>query len=91
MAAELSPIVAPVSDREAGFLTRFIYWLTRRKLMAFGSEPKVPSSLRVMAQHRGLMLSYCAFEAGFERCTSVPLRLKALAEIRAATLIGCPF
>ncbi len=36
-------------------------------------------------------MSYGAFESGLERCQRVPVRLKTLAMIRTATLVGCPF
>jgi hypothetical protein len=83
--------VEPLSDERAGWFTRLVYWFARKKLRSLSSEAPVPSSLRVMAHHRGVMLTSGAFEVGLERCQRVPMRLKALAGIRAATLIGCPF
>jgi hypothetical protein len=84
-------LVAPLSDREAGWFMRFVYWLSRRKLRSLSPDPPVPSSLRVMAHHPGVTLTYGSFETGLERWRRVPERLKVLASIRAATLIGCPF
>jgi hypothetical protein len=89
--AQDSALVGPVSDREAGWLSRFVFWMARRKLRALSPEPRVPGPLRVMAHHPAAMLTYGAFEAGLERCQRVPARLKSLAMIRAATLVGCPF
>ncbi len=80
-----------VADDRAGWFTRLVFWLARRKLKQLSGRPVVPGPLRVMAHHRDIMMAYGGFELGLERASLVPARLKSLAMIRAATLIGCPF
>ena len=80
-----------VSPEKAGVFTRFVYWLARRKVKAVAGEGRVPGPLTVMAHHTPIMLAYGGFESGLERAQRVPARLKSLAMIRAATLVGCPF
>ena len=74
-----------VPDGQAGPLVRFAYWFSRRR---FG---KVPAPLTVVAHHPWLSRGYGVFEFALERSHLVGGRLKLLAEIKAATLIGCPF
>ena len=52
---------------------------------------KVPTPMTVMAYHPSIFRGYGAFEFAIERSKLVEPKLKALASIKAATLIGCPF
>ena len=52
---------------------------------------KVPSPLRAMARHNVLLGGVIGMERAFAKARLVPARLKSLACVRAATLIGCPF
>jgi len=74
-----------VSQRRAGLLARFGYWYARRWL------GKVPEPLTVAAHHRWIFPAYTAYEFGLGRARLVDARLKALAGIKAAALVGCPF
>ncbi len=74
-----------VPGRKAGLMVRLAYWYLRRR---FG---KVPQPLTVVAHHPKLFRGFARFEWTFERSRLVDARLKALAQIKAATLIGCPF
>jgi hypothetical protein len=47
--------------------------------------------VKVTALHPRLLKAYGQMEMGQEAATSVPAPLKALAGIKAATLVGCPF
>jgi len=60
-------------------------WGVKRKLKM------VPEPMRVMARHPRLLLGHTMTEAGLEYSRRAPAKDKVLAEIRAATLIGCPF
>jgi hypothetical protein len=80
-----------ISDERAGLFARFVFWLTRRKLRKLDGNGRVVGPVRVMAHHPTLLATYGSFESGLERCRKVPERLKSLAMIRAATLVGCPF
>lgn len=74
-----------LSERSAGLLARFAYWFSRRR---FG---RVPEPATVMAHHPWVLVGSGAFELTLERSRLLEERVKALAEIRAATLVGCPF
>lgn len=74
-----------VPARRAGLMGRFAYWFSKR---LFG---KVAEPLTVTAHHRWILRGTSAYEFALGRARLVNLRLKALAEIKAATLIGCPF
>jgi hypothetical protein len=74
-----------ISKREAGAVTRFAYWFSRRR---FG---KVAEPLRVTAHHPTLLRGYGAFELALDRSSLLDERLKDLAGLKAATLVGCPF
>ncbi len=74
-----------VPEGRVGLLLRFAYWFARRR---FG---RVPEPLTVVACHPWLSRGYGVFEFALERSRLVDERLKSLAEVKAATLIGCPF
>ena len=74
-----------IPEHKAGLATRFAYWFSQRR---FG---KVAEPLRAMAHHPTLLRGYAAFELSLDRSGLVDDRLKNLAGLKAATLIGCPF
>jgi hypothetical protein len=74
-----------VSDAEAGLVTRGVYRATERMLR------RVPEPLRIMAHSKPVMWADVMFELALQRAHSVPPRLKALAGIKAAAMIGCVF
>jgi 4-carboxymuconolactone decarboxylase len=71
--------------KRAGILAQLLYYFSQRR---FG---RVPEPVRVMAHHATLLGGYAGFEVALERSHRVPTRLKDLVDLRAATLIGCPF
>lgn len=74
-----------VEESKASLLTRFVYSQARKRL------GKVPEPLTVVANHPTLFKGNGAFEIALERSRLVDRKLKALAEIKASTLVGCPF
>ena len=74
-----------IAEDKAGLLARLVYWFARRRV------GKVPEPLTVYTRHTWLLQGYGAFEFALERSRLVEERLKLLAQIKAATLIGCPF
>jgi hypothetical protein len=74
-----------IKDREAGWFARLVYRFARQRL------GRVPVPLRVMAHHSWVLAGSGGFEMALERSHAVEERVKVLAEIRAATLVGCPF
>lgn len=77
--------IAGVPESKAGLLARFAYRYSRRH---FG---KVAEPLAVSAHHTWTLLGYSAFEWAVARSGTVDTRIKELAALKAATLVGCPF
>jgi hypothetical protein len=70
---------------ETNPLTRFLYWMTKRKL------GRVIEAVKITAHQPRLVLASGQMEMGQQAVHSVDVKLKALAEIKAALMIGCPF
>ena len=77
--------IAGVSDNQAGLLARFAFWMARRKV------GKVPDPMRVSAHHRAISMASGGYEFWLDRARLVDARLKTLAGIKAAMMVGCPF
>jgi hypothetical protein len=74
-----------VSDAQAGLATRGVFAGAKRV------AGKIPEPLRIMAHSKPVMWADAIFEIALQRANSVPPRLKALAGIKAAALVGCVF
>lgn len=74
-----------VSPERAGLLVRLAYWFSRRMV------GKVPEPLAVTAHHPWIFRAYGSYEYSLSRARRVDAKLKALASIKAAARIGCPF
>lgn len=70
---------------------RLVYRLVRRKVGQLTGDARLVEAIKVTAHHPRLLRATGQMEMGQEAATSVPATLKALASIRAATLIGCPY
>ena len=68
-----------------GLFRKVTYQQARRRL------GKVPEPFAVAAHHKTIMGGMSAFEIALERSKKVPIRYKALAELRAAMVVGCEF
>lgn len=68
-----------------GMLTRIVYALTKRKI------GRVVKPVQLMAHHTRLLWGYGQMEQSMASSHLVDDALKVLAELRAATLVGCPF
>lgn len=69
----------------SGLWVRFAYWMTKRKMK------KLIEPVRIVAHHPGILWGYAQMEQAIAGSHRVPEALKNLAEIRVATLVGCPF
>jgi hypothetical protein len=69
----------------SGLFVRLVYWLTKRKV------GKVVTPVRVVANHTRILWGYGQMEQALQGSKLVDHSLKGLAELRAATLVGCPF
>jgi hypothetical protein len=74
-----------VEANQAGLVTRFLYWMTRRKV------GRVIMPFKVTAHQPRLLLAVGGMEMGQQALRTFDAKLKALAEIKAANLVGCPF
>jgi alkylhydroperoxidase family enzyme len=68
-----------------GLFTRIVYSMTRRKV------GRVVMPVQVTAHHAKLLWGYGQMEQSFASSHLVDEVLKNLAELRVATLVGCPF
>ena len=85
------PRINGVEPHEAGFFTRIIYWLVRRNVGAIAGQPRLVEPVKITAHHPRLLWAYGQMERGQAAAATVPAKLKTLASIKAAMLIGCPF
>ena len=71
--------------KRPGPFARVAYWMSRRD---YG---KLPEPVEVTAHHPGLLRGYGTFEWETKRAKTVDAKLKELAAIKAAALVGCEF
>jgi len=80
-----------LAPHQAGWYTRVVYWLVRRNVRKITGNSRLVEPVKITAHHRRLLTAYGQMEMGQGAAASVPAPLKALAGIKTATLIGCPF
>ena len=80
-----------LEPHQAGWYTRFVYWLVRRSIGKLTGSSRLVEPVKITAHHPRLLKAYGQMEMGQAAATSVPAAVKALAEIKVATLVGCPF
>ena len=68
-----------------GLFTRVIYSMTKRKV------GRVVIPVQIVAQHPKLLWGYGQMEQSLLSSHLVDAALKNLAQVRVATLVGCPF
>ena len=74
-----------LSDEEAGFVTRAIF-RSAKKMVG-----QVPDPLRIQARNGAVMWAAGGFEMGLRSAKSVDPKLKAMASIKVASMVGCVF
>jgi hypothetical protein len=80
-----------LEPHQAGWYTRLVYRLVRRSIGKITGSRRLIEPVKITAYHPRLLKAYGQMEMGQGAAASVPAPLKALAGIKAATLIGCPF
>jgi 4-carboxymuconolactone decarboxylase len=80
-----------IEPHEAGWFTRLIYWMVKRKMGKLTGQNRVIEPIKIAAHHPRLLKALGQMEMGQEAARSVPTPLKSLTSIKAATLVGCPF
>ena len=77
------------SSQQGGLIRRLfvgiVYSLTQRRL------GKVIMPIQVTAHHPKLLWGYVQMEQSQSGSKLIDAKLKGLAELRVATLVGCPF
>ncbi len=74
-----------VQDNEAGLLTRIIFWVAKRRI------GRVPLGLRVRARDPKLLRNVVRMDLYAASPGTIPVRLKELAQLKVAMMVGCPF
>ena len=74
-----------IQTKDAGLMTRVAYWFTKR---SFG---RVMEPVKVTAHSPRLLRGVGQMEMAQAKLKSVDPVLVALAEIKVATMVGCPF
>lgn len=81
--------ISGASANQGGIIRRLfvgiVYWLTRRKV------GRVVMPVQVTAHHPNVLWGYGQMEQSQLGSKLVSAKLKGLAELRTATLVGCPF
>jgi alkylhydroperoxidase family enzyme len=81
--------ISGASANQGGILRRLyvglVYRLTRKRL------GRVIMPLQVKAHHAKIFWGYTQMEQAQRASKLIDARLKELAELRVATLVGCPF
>jgi AhpD family alkylhydroperoxidase len=77
--------IEPRPARSAGLFVKLVYWLARRR---FG---RVPAPVGIMAHNRAVLSAAAGYELSFERACALDVRLKELAMVKTALLVGCRF
>ena len=80
-----------VEPHEAGWFIRLMYWLVQRKIGQITGKKQLIEPIKITAHHPRLLKALGQMEMGQEAARSVPVALKSLASIKAATLVGCPY
>jgi hypothetical protein len=83
--------IVGVEPGRASWFTRLVYWAARRKTGQLTGLARVVEPLKVLAHHARLLRATIHMELGQDAARSVPAALKALASLKVATLVGCPF
>jgi hypothetical protein len=74
-----------VQDDEAALLTRIISWLTKRRI------GRGPLGLRVRARDSRRFRQIVRMDLYAVSRGAIPVRLKELAHLKVALMVGCPF
>ena len=64
---------------------RIVFWFAKRKV------GRVPLPVRIHALHSRVFSGYARMELAQDKAKRVPFVVKALASVRVAMRIGCPF
>ena len=66
-------------------IAQIVFFFSKRKV------GKVPKPIRIMALHIPILKGYAHMELAQEKAKQTSHTIKKLADLRIATLVGCPF
>ncbi|HRI64312.1 MAG TPA: hypothetical protein PK156_08735 [Polyangium sp.] len=72
-----------VLPERAGWFARLGYFFARKKI------GRVPDPMTIYAHNPWVLCAYGNFELGMEKASRVDKRIKALASIKAGSIVGC--
>jgi alkylhydroperoxidase family enzyme len=73
-----------VPEREASWLSRLIFRGIRKRTGSVGD------TWTIAAHQPGLLLGWALHEFAYERANELDRRLRTLAQLKVAALVGCP-
>jgi hypothetical protein len=79
------PRIPGVESKQAPWSVRLIYWFARRKI------GQVPPGMKILAYYPALLRQFVRMSALQHKNGALPPRLKRLAMLKTAMLVGCPF
>ncbi len=79
------PRIRGVEAKRALWHVRLIYWLAKRSLR------RIPEGMRIRAHDPRLLRHSTRLDLYCEAKGEAPARLKRLAMLKTAMLVGCPF
>ena len=85
------PHMKGIEPDQAGWFTRLVYWFVRRKFGKLTGQNRLIEPVKIAAHHPRLLRAMGQMESGLNAARSVPHKLKVLASLQSAMLIGCPF
>jgi hypothetical protein len=74
-----------LAKKRASWLTRIVYWMSERMFK------RLPEPVTVSAHNPQVFRAIVGYEYFLAKASRVEPRLKSLASLRVATMIGCPF
>jgi hypothetical protein len=68
-----------------------VFWFVRRKINKLTGKDRLLEPVTVAAHHPRLFRAIGQMEGGVDAARSLKVRLKLLASLQTAMLVGCPF
>ncbi|HEV2422069.1 MAG TPA: hypothetical protein VGS59_10215 [Candidatus Acidoferrales bacterium] len=79
------PRISGVEAKQGPWHVRVIYWFARRAL------GQVPAGMKILALYPPLLRQFVRMNVLQQKNGTLPTRLKRLAMLKTALLVGCPF
>ena len=77
--------IAGVSRQRASWFARVVYWMSERMYQ------RLPEPITIAAHNASIFRAIVGYEYFLSKARRLDARLKALAGLKAATMVGCPF